>query len=421
MEDEDGTALKIDELEFDNIHRTDHSFLRSIFVPVLKANNMGELKQALSDTMGRLNRLSLFKETSISIKESDVSLDGLKLVFRGEEKRYRIKAGTEVQKNDVAFNFGGFWANVFGKGETLEANASYGVTSCTPLLLSFKKPLYGDPDRIVDLSFTNTSMGKTAWQPFTTKLYQFGLSCSMPSRFGMHVVKSLVEQRTLQDFSPTSSPLMKSQEGQVTRSIMSHTVSFDRRNDRVLPTSGHFIKYSTELCNKVSGKGAFLKQELYCQLIKPVIFKDVSVAISGHCGIISPFLNDCILTSDRFHMGGPSSLRGFQTNSLGPKDQDDFIGGKYISEAAVQLSFPFSEATKRFVRGHFFFNSGILSDQLLKLKELREHNYSSIGCGLAANLGGVRLELNACYPVKTSQSITQSGPSLQVGIGMDFL
>lgn len=422
--DEDRTPLKIDGLEFENIKRTDHEFLRTIFAPVLKANDMAELKRALSDTMGKLNRLSLFKESSISIQGSDVSLDGLKLIFRGEEKRYRIKAGTEAQKNDIAFSFGGFWANLFGRGETLEANASYGTTSSTPILLSFKKPLFGDPDRIVDISFTNTSMARNTWQPFATKLHQFALSCSMPSKYGMHLVKSTVEHRSLLDFAPNSSPLIRNQEGSFVRSLLSHTLTLDHRNDRVLPTSGHYIKVTSELCNNVTGNGGFLKQELYCQLVRPIINGDFAVALSGHCGVINPLMTDSILFSDRFHMGGPNSLRGFQTNSLGPRDQEDCLGGKYISEAGLQLSFPFSQATKTIVRGHMFVNSGVLSDILFPFRSIKDHMHSSIGCGIGANLGGVRLELNACYPLPNSSSSNHSnikGPSVQVGIGMDFL
>jgi outer membrane protein insertion porin family len=413
--------IKIDKLEFQNIHRTDHAFLSSIFAPVIQAKTMSELKEALSQTLTRVNRLSLFKESSISIQESDVSLDGLKLIFTGEEKRYRVKAGTEVQKHDIAFSFGGFWANVFGRGETLEANASYGSTSTTPLMLSFKKPLFGDPDKIIDLSFVNSTLGKSAWQPFSSKLHQFTISWLFPSKFGMHSLKSSVEQHSLFNFSETASPLMRSQEGRFLRSKLSHSLSIDLRDDRILPTNGHYLKHSIELCNSFPGRGnsGFIKQELYAQIVQP-IFKDLSVAVSGHCGMISSLLqqsSSSILTLDRFHMGGPHSIRGFQANLLGPKDGDDCIGGRYISEAALQLSFPLSPATKNIVRGHVFVNSGLLSDELLPVTTMKHHCHSSVGCGVGVNIVGARLELNACYPLTDKRT----SPSIQVGIGMDFL
>lgn len=420
MDNESG-SLKIVQIRFQDLKRTNTDFIHKIFSPLYSVNSVDDLKRKLSSIMHKVNRLSIFKESSIDITESDSSSEGLVLTFRGIEKNYSLKAGTEVQKDDVAFRFGGHWINILGKGESLEANASYGLACTTPLSLSFKKPLYGDPDRVLEFFLSSCSSGRQIWQPYKCKTDQAGSAISFPlGDNGTNVLKAVICQRTAYDFIPTSSPSYLNHAGTVVKASLINQSAFDRRDDRVLPTKGSLWKHQTEI-STIQGNCNFMKQEAYGQISFP-IHRLLTLGISGRCGFIKVVNgNHNLLSSlDKFHMGGPNSIRGFQVNSLGPKEASNTLGATYVAESCVNLSFPLSESLK-IVRGHLFLNSGVLTNQLSHLT--RQKLYSSFGCGIVANLGGARFEMNACYPVVNNSlsydDITR--PSIQIGIGMDFL
>lgn len=102
-----------------------------------------------------------------------------------------------------------------------------------------------------------------------------------------------------------------------------------------------------------------------------------------------------------------SDVRGFRPLSIGPRDQEDVIGGDTSISGTVALvsKFPRSSPDNPF-RFHVFANSGSVIDRdlsrsvLENLQLLNAANRISLGAGVLANMGAFQAELNFIHPVK---------------------
>lgn len=140
--------------------------------------------------------------------------------------------------------------------------------------------------------------------------------------------------------------------------------------------------------------------------------------------------------ADRFFIGGPLNVRGFELRGLGPSSENFALGGLTYWAAGLHLysSLPFASSSHSLAgfldlfRFHTFFNAGNLMSDYQFNQSFQDNvdravqNFRlSYGLGLAFKLGGVaRIELNYCVPLRTQRG-DKPAPGLQFGVGVDFL
>ena len=136
--------------------------------------------------------------------------------------------------------------------------------------------------------------------------------------------------------------------------------------------------------------------------------------------------------ADRFFIGGPISVRGFEMRGLGPSSENCSLGGLTYWAAGLHLYSPLPLLRRSpswsglldLFRFHMLANAGnLMSDQQLPTsldQAVRDFRLTS-GLGLAFKLGGIaRIELNYCVPLRTQRS-DKPAPGFQFGVGIDFL
>lgn len=389
-----------------------------------------------------MQRLDIFKHIDVLIDKMDGAPDDrdVKVTVVAEERRFRLNVGTGIQKNDVGCvrpplcphglcwqNASGQLFNVFGRAETLDIAASTGLHSTTPFSLAFTKPLGGDPARLLRFTLGSLSSRYPAEAKYCSASHAAALSVRLPSvlRGASHELGYGLDWRTLHALAPSASPSLRRAAGHSLKSALSHTWTLDRRDDPVFPTSGHLLRLSQEVAGGPIGGDA--------QHIRSELFGSVHTALPG--------LPACILSLsmragslhnahpskasfylDRFQMGGPTSVRGFDLNSIGPKDQRDPLGGDLMLEAGASLSFPVAPSLVHMVRGHVFANAGMLGFGVPVGRFLRETPPNvSVGAGLLIKMSpSARIELNLAYPV-CNPSGRAAARGIQLGIGLEFL
>jgi outer membrane protein insertion porin family len=135
------------------------------------------------------------------------------------------------------------------------------------------------------------------------------------------------------------------------------------------------------------------------------------------------------LINDRFFLGGPLSVRGFNVYGVGPRDEGDALGGDLSAAVSAELSFdlPSEVLTTYGVRGHVFANAGNVTSlagvlgicPAPSLQELDLGYRASAGVGIVAPTPFGRLELNFSRPLRhTSKDLPQR---FQLGLGVNFL
>jgi len=179
----------------------------------------------------------------------------------------------------------------------------------------------------------------------------------------------------------------------------------------------------------------FLKNESDFQLNVSLPF-DVVLQSCLRFGIFHP-LDDfpAYNSSDLFYLGGPHTLRGFEMRSLGPRKENNVLGGKTYWASGLHLfgPLPFSVGKGSFgdyCRTHLFLNAGNIiekplsfsSDEFIpNLQSLVEDFKVAYGLGLAIRLGQVaRIEINYCWPLryKVTDKLVRG---FQLGIGIEFV
>jgi outer membrane protein insertion porin family len=137
----------------------------------------------------------------------------------------------------------------------------------------------------------------------------------------------------------------------------------DRRDSAIFPTTGTFQRVFTE----VAVPGFDLKYyKLGYQLTWYYpITRDVIGMLNGLIGYGGGYSGNTLPFFKAYYAGGPGTVRGYETASLGPRDPDGVLGGSRQAVANAEITFPFpGMGQDRSLRLGAFFDAGqVWSDQ----------------------------------------------------------
>lgn len=129
--------------------------------------------------------------------------------------------------------------------------------------------------------------------------------------------------RQVTSLTPTASPSIIASAGDTIKTSLSHTIIHDKRNDTLLPTQGYLLKSLQEFAGLGGTNVKFLKSTIEAQYIKTFaeLWPRTHFVYGGRAGILWSLENDGgTRITDRFHLGGPTDVRGFREFGIGPKD-----------------------------------------------------------------------------------------------------
>lgn len=126
------------------------------------------------------------------------------------------------------------------------------------------------------------------------------------------------------------------------KSALSHTLLRDTRDDPFIATRGMYTRLVQEYAG-LGGDATFIKSENEAQISRPIgggcvsRLYDLSCQVSGlypdsqtlslalRGGLLYPLGGKPSHMLDRFHLGGPTSVRMFKMNGLGPRDNSQCL------------------------------------------------------------------------------------------------
>ena len=120
------------------------------------------------------------------------------------------------------------------------------------------------------------------------------------------------------------------------------------------------------------------------------VTEDLTFAIKGEAAYGDGYGDTSDLPfSQKFVTGGPKSVRGFEVNTLAPRDEfDEPYGGNLKVNYSVELSFPVPFIDEANLRGVVFWDSGYVFNEAedFDIQEMR----ASLGIGISwlSPLGG---------------------------------
>lgn len=209
----------------------------------------------------------------------------------------------------------------------------------------------------------------------------------------------MLRRDTVDNVQSNATRYIRDQEGSSILSSIGHTFTYDRRDSRIDPTEGWYLRLNNEFAG-VGGDEHFFRTNLgggkYFNLGEQWV-----LSVSGSVGYIFG-IDDTIRINERYFLGG-DSLRGFSTAGIGARDLNgDALGGKWMYSSTVQLDFPLGLPQELGVTGKIFSDIGALGPTEEIAGERIDYDATprmSIGAGLTWRSPFGPLSLDLGFPV----------------------
>lgn len=222
---------------------------------------------------------------------------------------------------------------------------------------SFTEPYFLERDLQAGVDVFRITRDNQSESSFDEQNTGFGLRMGYP--LSPHLRQRLFysfTNRQITDVQANASRYVRDQEGTRNISLIGQELYYDRRNSKLDPTEGYYLRFITEAAG-VAGDTQFLRARVGGGYYYPVSEGWTLSAIAEMGQIYG--LGDDVNIADRFFLGG-DNLRGFEVAGVGPRDTttDDALGANQFARASVELSFPLGLPEEFSLNGHVFTDAG---------------------------------------------------------------
>ncbi|KAH9477732.1 SAM50-like protein SPAC17C9.06 [Psilocybe cubensis] len=450
------TPMNISAVRIEGAKNTRSSFLASIVAPAVQRSGDDTedvphtLEHVLHTTRhlaAALKKTDIFTSVEVYLdrpRDTTAASGDVDLVFKTRERgRWYLSSSTELGNSEGSASAHARIRNVFGGAETFEAAASLGTQTRRSFRGTLTTPLSASMTAFAELSAYVQDRDLSSYASCTEALRgaRAVVRTGTP-RTGAHEVAYDAVIRHITALTPTASFSTRQSAGTSLKSALSHTLLYDTRSDPLglASTSGLYLKLTHELAGGavLGGDAHHYKVEGEAQVSRRIGDSGVSVSLSAKSGIIYSLApNGRTLFSDRFQLGGPTSVRSFRANGMGPRDGADSTGGEIFYSLGASLISDIPTKPNWPVKAHLWLNAGRL-DNLNRDGSTNSNAGTegerapvipptflstpsiSMGLGLIYRFDPVRVEVNFGLPLALSKG-EAARRGLGVGVGLEFL
>ena len=246
--------------------------------------------------------------------------------------------------------------NLLGRGQDLKLNLTVAERR-SAIDLGFTEPYFLDREVAAgfDLFHVGTDFQDTS--SYDSEVTGISLRAGYPITEHLRQSWKYTFKRTkVTDVDDNASIYVQAEEGDRFLSEVSHSILYDRRDNRFVPTEGYFARVTNDVAG-LGGDSHYLRTTVsggqYYALRDQWI-----LGFTGRAGYIYGLGEDVDLT-DRYFIGG-DDLRGFATHGVGPRDSstDDALGGEWMYTVTAELSFPLGLPNEFGISGRLFTDLG---------------------------------------------------------------
>mmetsp|Transcript_32905 Transcript_32905/g.52475 ORF Transcript_32905/g.52475 Transcript_32905/m.52475 type:complete len:386 (+) Transcript_32905:3023-4180(+) len=374
-----------------------------------------------------------------------------------EKNMVQMKAETYVEGNGSA---GGVETSItlnnsLGVAEKISGSVSYGSKSSAAGRLGFVQPRFQGYPFTLDMHASHSTISRAIFSSYNERVQ--GLHANFKHEDGKHEIgvgtawRDIIPLRKENSaFEYAASGLIIAQARPSLKNSIIYTFTNDTRDHPYGPTVGSLFRLTSEFAG-FGGDVNFFKGQVKAQQFWKVLEKvvpGVSVGLGFHVGALYPLSEDTprfrhqkqlpegtkavggsSAISDRFWLGGPLSLRGFNHKGVGPRTNPklqgakggDSLGGDVTWSIGSSLYFPFPHPTLNAagLRCHLFANAGNLCAWETSFRTLVRGVRVSVGGGLVFPTMMGRIEANYAFVLRANSRDQQK--RFQLGLGLDFL
>ena len=296
--------------------------------------------------------------------------------------------GVYSLENGFGLNLAFTARNFLGRGQFISASFQNTDDSLS-FSFKFAEPAFlgRDLEFGIETYYQSTDQASSR---YNTRSLAFRPSIAFPineySRLGLRVYADGTE---ITDVDADSSDLLKADEarGRQVGGGIGFSYGYDTRRSGLDPDRGYLF----QLDGDIGGVGAdyqYARATALAQALTRVMNDQVTLSATLEGGVLASLNGESSRVTDRFRLG-PSKLRGFATNGIGPRDltalNEDTLGGNMFAVARLEAQFPLGLPEEYGITGGLFVDAGSLwglDDTLGGTIDDGAHLRSSIGASI---------------------------------------
>ncbi|MFA7428633.1 MAG: outer membrane protein assembly factor BamA [Rhodospirillaceae bacterium] len=310
----------------------------------------------------RIRNLGFFEDVRVNNVPSETAPD-------------RTVVQVEVQERSTGeLSFGVGWSsgmgalfdislrerNLLGRGQDLRSKLTLAQRR-QEIDLSFTEPYFLDRPLAAGFDVFHTRSDLQDESSYDTK--ETGAALRMGFNYTDRLtqgIKYTVSRTAIENVPTSASQAIKDSLGSTTLSMVSQTLTYDRRDSLVDPREGYFARLSNDLAG-IGGDENFFRTTVDGGQYFPIT-DDVTLAVQGSAGIVAGFGKD-VRFNRNYYLGG-DSLRGFEYGGASPRDSGtkDVLGGKWMAAATAELRFPLGLPQELGLTGKAFSDIGMIGE-----------------------------------------------------------
>jgi outer membrane protein insertion porin family len=255
--------------------------------------------------------------------------------------------------------------NFLGRGQDLRIGAVVSLRS-QQIDLSFTEPYFLDKNIAagIDVFEVKTSPTANFFSGVAPPYQQFSYGGAL--RAGYQITENLrqtfkytARSDDIINLQNNTSLFIVLESGQHLTSEIGQVLLYDRRDDRLDPTTGYYASVGNDFAGVGFGVD-YVRNKVNFGYYFPVAPEWV-LSLTGEAGDIFGWNGQQVLLQDRFFVGG-DNLRGFQSAGIGPRDSvsGDALGGQKYYVGSVTLGVPLGLPKELGLSGRIFTDFGTL-------------------------------------------------------------
>lgn len=271
--------------------------------------------------------------------------------------------------------------NLLGRGQSVRANFTLSGRR-QQIDLSFTEPWFLDRELAAGFDLFRSRTDLESESSFDERRTGGRLRLSYPlTEFVTHSVRYTLQATDIDDVDADASRFIRAEEGTRLTSSIGHTITWDRRDTRFLPSEGFLVRLEQDIAG-LAGDNRFVRNEGRVDFYYP-FRPDVVLNLGGSAGYIFGFAGEDVHLTDRFFLGG-STLRGFRFAGVGPRDRntDDALGGNIYYVGTAELRFPLGLPEELRMFGRLFGDVGTLTELDISGPEIVDSGNLRAGIGV---------------------------------------
>ena len=305
--------------------------------------DVGKIKKSKQ----RVDRLDFFSEVNVETPQVLGTADQMDVNLSVKEKSTgNISVGAGFNSSEgFVLTAGVTQANLFGSGNQISTQINTGKVNQV-YSVSYTNPYITDEgvSRGFDLYKRNTDSRSTAVSQYSTRTLGGGMRFGVPIGEDTSISYGLAIERT--ELGLSVNPPVRLQQfvdtfGAVNNTLLG-TIGWgrDTRDSAIYTTEGTVQRAFTEVALPVYDI-RYYKVNYQHQLFYP-LNSDVTLLLNGEAGFANGYDGKPLPFFKNLYAGGPGSVRGYEANSLGPRDSTNAVlGGTKRVVGGVELMTPF--------------------------------------------------------------------------------